>query len=95
MLRLSAAQKQLLKVIGNASRLKILLALWKYNKELRIYKICQFTGLGRSAVRRHIKVLIDAGLVSRKLYGEISLYSINISNSVVAALIEFFTKAKL
>jgi len=42
MLRLSAAQKQLLEVIGNASRLKILLAFWKYNKELRIYKICQF-----------------------------------------------------
>lgn len=40
MLRLNVAQKRLLEVIGNASRLKIPFALWKYNKELRIYKIC-------------------------------------------------------
>lgn len=95
MLRLSAAQKQLLKVIGNASRLKILLALWKYNKELRIYKICQFTGLGRSAVRRHIQVLVESGIVSKKLYGEIPLFTINVRNPIVLALIEFFGKAGL
>ena len=95
MLRLNAAQKQLLEVIGNASRLKILLALWKHNKELRIYKICQFTGLGRSAVRRHIEVLVESGLVSKKLYGEIPLYSINEKNTVANALIEFFIKTKL
>jgi len=95
MLRLSVAQKQLLEVIGNASRLKILLALWKYNKELRIYKICQFTGLGRSAVRRHIQVLVESGLVSKKLYGEIPLYTINQDNFVVRALTEFFAEMRL
>lgn len=95
MLRLSAAQKQLLEVIGNASRLKILLALWKYNKELRIYKICQFTGLGRSSVRRHIRVLVDARLVTKKLYGEIPLYSINANNPLVRTLIELFKKMAL
>ena len=94
MLRLSAAQKQLLEVIGNASRLKILLALWKYNKELKIYKICQFTGLGRSAVRRHIQVLVENGLVSKKIYGEIPLYSINKENPITKALTDFFTKLR-
>jgi len=94
MLRLSAAQKQLFEVIGNASRLKILLALWKYNKELKIYKICQFTGLGRSAVRRHIQVLVENGLVSKKIYGEIPLYSINMENPITKALTDFFTKIR-
>lgn len=92
MLRLSAAQKQLLKVIGNASRLKILLALWKYNKELRIYKMCQFTGLGRSAVWRHIKVLVEAGLVSKKVYGEVPLFCMNKESVLGQALIDFFKK---
>ena len=94
MLRINAAQKQLLEVIGNASRLKILLALWKYNKELKIYKICQFTGLGRSAVRRHIQVLVENGLVSKKIYGEIPLYSINKENLITKALTDFFTKLR-
>ena len=94
MLRLNAAQKQLLEVIGNASRLKILLALWKYNKELRIYKICQYTGLGRSAVRRHVKILVDSGLVIKKVYGEIPLYAINVKNPIAAGLIRFFRIAR-
>lgn len=94
MLRLNARQKQLLEVIGNVSRLKIVLALWKYNKELRIYKISQFTGLGRSAVKRHIQVLVESGLVSKKIYGEIPLYSINKENLIARALIDFFTKMK-
>ena len=95
MLRLGAAQKQLLEVIGNASRLKILLALWKYDGELKIYKICQFTGLGRSAVRRHIQVLVKSGLVSKKLYGEIPLYSINNEDFRARAVINLFRELKL
>jgi len=75
--------------------LKILLVLWKSDKELTVYKICQHTGLGRSAVSRHLHNLVEAGLVSRRIYGEILLYTISKDNPNARALTEFFTKTKL
>lgn len=65
MLKLDEEKKRFIDAIGNPSRLKILLVLWKSDKELTVYKICQRTGLGRSAVTRHLGNLVDAGIVSR------------------------------
>lgn len=48
MLKLDEEKKKFIDAIGNPSRLKILLVLWKSDKELTVYKICQRTGLGRS-----------------------------------------------
>jgi DNA-binding transcriptional ArsR family regulator len=94
MLKLDEEKKKFIDAIGNPSRLKILLVLWKSDKELSVYKVCQRTGLGRSAVARHLHMLTDVGLVSRKIYGEIPIYSINKDASMARTLIEFFTKAK-
>jgi len=95
MLKLDEEKKKFIVAIGNPSRLKILLALWKSDKELTVYKICQRTGLGRSAVARHLSNLAKIGLVSRKVFGEIPLYTINKSDFRTQAMIEFFAKAKL
>lgn len=95
MLRLSEEQKRLINAIGNPSRLKILLVLWKAEIELTVYKICQRTGLGRSAVTRHLHKLVEIGLVSRKIYGEIPVYTIDRNDERVKNLIEFFNKMKL
>jgi len=77
MLKLDEEKKRFIEAIGNPSRLKILLVLWKSEKELTVYKICQRTGLGRSATSRHLGYLVDAVLVSRRIYGEIPPYAIN------------------
>jgi len=88
-------KKRFIDVIGNPSRLRILLALWKSNKELTVYKICQRTGLGRSAVARHLNNLVAPGLVSRVILGEIPLYAINKCDSKAKGIIEFFAKVRL
>jgi len=95
MLKLDEEKKRFIEAIGNQSRLKILLVLWKSDKELTVYKICQRTGLGRSAVSRHLHNLVEIGLVSRRIYGEIPLYAINKDNFSSVALIDFFSRMKL
>lgn len=95
MLKLDEEKKRFIEAIGNPSRLKILLVLSKSDKELTVYKICQRTGLGRSAVARHLRNLISIGLVSRTIFGEIPLYDINKDDFRVKAMIEFFAKTKL
>jgi len=94
-LKLDEEKKRFIEAIGKPSRLKILLVLWKSGKELTVYKICQRTGLGRSAAIRHLGCLVDAGLVSRRIYGEISLYCINKSDLRAKAIVEFFAKTRV
>jgi len=95
MLKLDEEKKKFIVAIGNPSRLKILLALWKSDKELTVYKICQRTGLGRSAVARHLNNLVGSGLVSKAVFGEIPLYTINKDDSNARAVVEFFVKTRL
>jgi DNA-binding transcriptional ArsR family regulator len=95
MLKLDEENKRFIEAIGNSSRLKILLVLWKSDKELTVYKICQCTGLGRSAVSRHLRNLVETRLVSRRIYGEIPLYAINVNDFRAMAVVEFFSKMKL
>jgi DNA-binding transcriptional ArsR family regulator len=95
MLKLDEEKKRFIEAIGNPSRLRILLVLWKSDKELTVYKICQRTGLGRSAVARHLDNLVESQLVFRRIYGEIPLYSIRKENFKASALTDFFAKIKL
>ena len=95
MLKLEEEKKRFIDAIGNPSRLKILLALWKSDKELTVYKICQRTGLGRSSTLRHIQNLVETGIVSRRIYGEIPLYAINRNDPRARAIVELFTKIRL
>jgi len=95
MLKLDEEKKKFIEAIGNPSRLKILLVLWKSDKELTVYKICQRTGLGRSAVSRHLHNLIQKGPVSRRVFGEIPLYTINRDESRARALMDLFARIKI
>lgn len=95
MLKLDEEKKKFIEAVGNPSRLKILLVLWKSDKELTVYKICQRTGLGRSAVARHLNNLVESQLVSRRIYGEIPLYYINQEDFRARALTDFFAKIRL
>ncbi len=95
MLKLSEGDKKFIDAIGDPVRLRILLALWKSRQELKVYGICRLTGVGRSSVRRHLDNLVGNGLVIRKVYGEIVLYSINKDDHKTNALTDFFKNVGL
>ena len=95
MLKLDERQTALINAVGNASRLKILLTLWKTEEELTVYKISQKTWLKRERVDYHLRKLLESKLVLRKVYGAIPLYTINKESPEVNALIDFFIKTKL
>lgn len=86
----------LLTIIGNESRLRILLALAKHvDDSLTVYKISKFSGLERKVIRRHLRKLVDAELVQAKAYGPIFLYSLNKESIPVQRLMELFNDSRL
>lgn len=95
MLKLDERQATLLDAVGNTSRLKIFLVLWKSKEELTVYRICRFTGLKRKLVDHHLPKLIESKLVLKRVYGEIPLYTVNRDGNEAKALIEFFKKLKI
>jgi hypothetical protein len=52
MLKLDEEKKRFIDATGNPLRQKFLLVLWKSDRELTLYKICQRAGLGRSSVEK-------------------------------------------
>lgn len=86
----------LLKLIGNESRLRILLALAKHlGDSLTVYKISKFSGLERKVIRTHLRKLVEAELVQAKSYGPIFLYSLNRESTPVRHLMELFNDSRL
>ena len=86
----------LLTIIGNESRLRILLALAKHVSEsLTVYKIAKFSGLERKVIRAHLRKLIDAELVHAKPFGPIFLYRLNKESTPVQRLMELFNDSRL
>jgi DNA-binding transcriptional ArsR family regulator len=86
----------LLKIIGNESRLRILLALAKHlGDSMTVYKIAKFSGLERKVIRVHLPKLVEAELVQTKMYGPISLYSLNRESTPVRHLMGLFSDSRL
>ncbi len=61
-------------LLGDASRMKILLALAQ--GELCVYHICEITGKGQSAVSQHLRKLKDNNIVKCTKVGNEVLYSL-------------------
>lgn len=86
----------LLTIIGNESRLRILLALAKHTDEsLTVYKIAKFSGLERKVIRAHLRKLVESELVQAKAYGPICLYSLNKESTPVQRLMDLFKDSRL
>ena len=89
---MSLSEESLINLLGNRSKLRILITLWKSREESTVYRICKSTGLKRSIVHRHIKDLVDGGLVQRRRYGEISLFTLNSDSPCGKAFKEFLDR---
>ena len=86
----------ILTIIGNESRLRILLALAKHvSDSLSVYKIAKFSGLERKVIRPHLRKLVEAELVQAKMYGPISVYSLNKESTPVQRLMDLFDDSRL
>jgi len=86
----------LLKALGSEARLRILLALAKYNQdELTVYKIAKFSGLDRKAIKRHLHKLVEAELVKTRMYGPLFVYSLNDQNMHMQKILDLFNGARL
>jgi len=86
----------LLTIIGNESRLRILLALAKHVSEsLTVYKIAKFSGLERKVIRSHLRKLVETELVQARAYGPIFLYSLNRESVPVQRIMDLFNDSRL
>jgi len=86
----------ILTIIGNESRLRILLALAKHlTDSLTVYKIAKFSGLERKVIRPHLRKLVEAELVHAKTYGPIFVYSLNTESTPVQRLMDLFNDSRL
>jgi DNA-binding transcriptional ArsR family regulator len=87
-------EKAVLGLMGNPCRLRILLTLARHREELSVYKIAKFSGLGRASITKHLPMLVERGLVGRRVYGRISLYSLS-EGPLTRGLVAFFREAGL
>jgi len=86
----------ILRIVGNESRLRILLALAKHvGDSLTVYKIAKFSGLERKVIRPHLRKLVEAELVRAKTYGPIFVYSLNKESKPVQRLMDLFNDTRL
>lgn len=77
------------KVLAEASRLQIVCALRTSPKN--VTEIIDETGLGQANVSKHLKILAQAGIVSRKQQGVCAYYQI--SNPFIFELCELVCDA--
>ena len=93
MIRLDERKERLLGILASKSRLKILAVLWKASgKELTAHKISQSSGLKKKTVYHQLPQLVESRLVSKKTYGTICLYALDLESREAEALTKFFTK---
>ena len=92
MIRLDERKERLLGILASKSRLKILAVLWKASgKELTAHKISQSSGLKKKTVYHQLPQLVESRLVSKKTYGTICLYALDLESREAEALTKFFT----
>ncbi len=66
---------KLFKALSSKSRMKIIKIL--ANKEIHLSELARTMNLSKPVVFRHIKILEKAGLIKRKIIGNVHLLSIN------------------
>ena len=74
--------ERLFKALSSSSRIKILKIL--ANEEIHLTALAKKIGLSKPVVSRHIKILEKAGLINKKIIGNIYLLKTNIKNMEAA-----------
>jgi DNA-binding transcriptional ArsR family regulator len=91
----------LLKILGNESRLRILMALRHHTaRQITIYRIAIISGLERKVIRGHLPMLVAAKLIASSKSSlfetsRIMYYGLNADSEIVQILLKLFEKVDL
>ena len=75
-------------IFTSKGRVRILKILLKYG-EVNITKIAREAGLNHTATEKHLRKLVELGLVSEERFGRLRIYRLNYSNPTVYIIREF------
>ncbi len=73
------------KIFGSKGKIKILKVIYGRG-QANITRIVRETGLNHKSVVKHLRELVEIGVVEETVLGRIKLYSINFSNPLTFAL---------
>lgn len=88
--------RPIMTVLGNEVRQEIILNLIESGGQggLRVGEIQKRSNVSRSSVSHHMKVLLDAGIISMRREGTKNYYYIDFSKSTILPVVAFFQEAE-
>lgn len=88
--------RPIMTVLGDEVRQEILLALIETGGQggIRVGEIQKRSNVSRSSVSHHLKILLNAGIISVRREGTKNYYYIDFSISTIRPLISFFQQAE-
>jgi len=78
------------RILGSPRRIRILREMVRNQGPLSVYRIRVLTGLRTGDVKKHLQILVDAGIVREMKMNDQRIYMLDGENPVVKALIELF-----
>ena len=81
---------ELERVLGSPGRVRLLIEMARNPVSMSIYRLRAATGLRREDIKKHLKILMEGGLVGELHVDNRRMYMLDLENPVVKALIELF-----
>jgi len=77
-------------ILGSRGKLRILRVIYGLG-EANITRIVKETRMNHKLVSRHIRTLVEMGILNEKVFGRVKIYSINFANPKTLLLKDVFT----
>jgi DNA-binding transcriptional ArsR family regulator len=78
------------RVFGSPGRIRILLELARNPRSLSVYRLRMRTGLRSEDIKKHLRILVDSGMVEELQVGHQRMYMLHHESPLVQALIDLF-----
>jgi len=78
------------RVLGSPGRVRLLIEMARNPASMSMYRLRAATGLRREDIKKHLKILMESGLVREFHVDNKRMYLLDLENPVVKALIELF-----
>ena len=78
------------RVLGSPGRVRILIQMARNPVSMSIYRLRAATGLRREDIKKHLRILMESGLVRELHVDNKRMYVLDLENPVVEKLIELF-----
>ena len=78
------------RVLGSPGRVRLLIEMARNPVSMSMYRLRAATGLRREDIKKHLKILMESGLVRELHVDNKRMYLLDLENPVVKTLIELF-----